>query len=199
MTARDDETLNFYATEAEAYAGQELGPTRRRLTDFLAALPSGGRILELGCGSGRDSAAMLAQGFDVTPTDGSPELAREAEMRLGRPVQVLLFGDLDAEEHYDGIWANACLLHVPRADLPSIIGKIHAALKPGGVFHASYKAGATEGRDGFNRYFNYPSADWLREVYEVNPWQRLDIREGQGSGYDRLPTDWLYVTAVKGS
>ena len=54
------------------------------------------------------------RGFDVTPTDGSPEMAEVASRRLGRPVGTLLFHDLDEVEAYDGVWANACLLHVPR-------------------------------------------------------------------------------------
>ena len=74
-------------------------------------------FLSLDAGSGHDSEAMLVRGFDVTPTDGSAELAREAEKRLERPVHVLLFNDLDEKNSYDGVWANACLLHVPRAEL----------------------------------------------------------------------------------
>ena len=60
---------------------------------------------------------MLARGYDVTPTDGSPEMADVASRRIGRPVKTLLFHDLDAVEAYDGVWANACLLHVPRPEL----------------------------------------------------------------------------------
>ncbi len=90
MTARDDTTLGFYAAEAQPYASRSRAADEERLNAFLARLPSGARILELGCGGGQDSEWMLARGFDVTPTDGSPELAREAEKRLGRPVRVLL-------------------------------------------------------------------------------------------------------------
>src|SRR5687768_16464593 len=103
---------------------------------FLKRLPAGASVLELGCGSGQDSEAMLARGFDVTPTDGSAELARQAEKRLGRPVRVLLFEEVEEKEVYDGVWASACLLHVPRAELAGIIGRINDALKPGGVFYA---------------------------------------------------------------
>ena len=65
-------------------------------------MPPGATILELGCGAGADSAEMLAKGFDVRPTDGSPEMADVASRRLGRPVETLLFHDLDAVEAYDG-------------------------------------------------------------------------------------------------
>jgi SAM-dependent methyltransferase len=197
MPAKDATTLNFYASEAEAYVGRSRSVDDVRLGAFLARLRPGAAILELGCGGGHDSEAMLARGFDVTPTDGSAELAREAEKRLGRPVRVLLFDDLDERNCYEGVWANACLLHVPRSDLPDIVARIHASLKAGGVFYASYKAGFGEGRDRFQRYYNYPSPEWLREVYGQLRWDSVEIEACVGTGYDRKPTDWLHVTAVK--
>ncbi|MDQ1186726.1 class I SAM-dependent methyltransferase [Agrobacterium larrymoorei] len=196
MTARDDETIDFYAREVAAYTtrGQEASP---RLEAFLAALPPGGRILELGCGAGQDSEAMLARGFDVHPTDGTPEMARAAAERLGVATSTLLFEDINAQSAYDGIWANACLLHVPRATLPSIIARIHAAMRDKGVFYASYKAGKAEGRDDMDRFYNYPSSDWLLGVYQRLPWTSVTIDEAEGGGYDNKPTDWLHVTALK--
>ncbi len=197
MPARDSATLGFYAEEAETYAGREREADRARIERFARLLPAGGQVLELGCGGGQDSAALLARGFDVTPTDGSPELAAQAALRLGRPVAVLLFEDLAASAAYDGIWANACLLHVPRAALPAIIARVHAALRPGGAFYASFKAGEAEGRDRFGRYYNYPSAEWLRATYGAEAWHSLDIAAESGGGYDGEPTRWLHAFAIK--
>jgi SAM-dependent methyltransferase len=197
MTARDSETLQFYADEAAAYTSRGQAASTQQLELFLATLPAGAAILELGCGGGQDSEFMIARGFDVTPTDGTPEMAQAAQNRLGRPVATLLFGDIADISAYDGIWANACLLHVPRADLSGIVGRIHRALKPGGVFYASFKAGENEGRDRFDRYYNYPSAAWLQELYTAFGWQHINISAEHGSGYDQQPTDWLHVTAVK--
>ena len=196
MSGDDRKTLDFYASEAESYAGRarELGAARLRR--FAELNPAGGQILELGCGGGQDSAAMLALGLDVTPTDGSPELAAQAQKRLGRPVSVLLFEDLAADATFDGVWANACLLHVPRLALPGILRKVHRALRPGGVFYASYKAGEVEGRDRFGRYYNYPDAAWLRTAYGQG-WESIDIEEDLGGGYDREPTRWLHAIAIK--
>ena len=137
----DDDTLQFYRRNAEVYAQREITSRHARLTRFLAPLPPGAAILELGCGAGGDSAEMIARGFDVTPTDGSPEMAEVAALRLGRPVKTLLFHDVDAVEAYDGVWANACLLHVPRPELAQVLALIRRALKGGGSFYASYKTG----------------------------------------------------------
>lgn len=197
MTVQDEATLNFYSGEARAYTSRKQGPDRLHLELFLSALPVGSAILELGCGGGQDSELMIARGFDVTPTDGTPEIAQIAEKRLGRPVIPLLFGDLNNEDEFHGIWANACLLHVPRPGLPSIIGRVHKALKKGGVFYASFKGGTGEGRDQFDRYYNYPSAEWLQGIYASFQWQAVEIKDEIGSGYDRKPTNWLHVTATK--
>ncbi|MFB9949898.1 class I SAM-dependent methyltransferase [Rhizobium puerariae] len=197
MSTDSDPTGRFYAENAATYADWFTTPSLKRLAVFLARLEPGAQVLELGCGNGRDSAAMLERGFRVVPTDGTPEMASEAGKRLGMPVRVLRFEDVDAVDAFDGVWANACLLHVPRAGLASVFGKIHAALRPGGVFYASFKAGKAEGHDGLGRYYNYPSRDWLRETYETLPWGSIEIDAVHGGGYDNQPTDWLHVLAVK--
>ncbi|MGO4569963.1 class I SAM-dependent methyltransferase [Rhizobium sp. 2YAF20] len=193
---RDDQTLRFYAQEAAVYTSRGRKPSQRRIEAFLSMLPAAATILELGCGAGQDSEFMIAKGFNVHPTDGTPEIAQAAEKRLGRPVATLLFGDLDEDGIFDGIWANACLLHVPRADLSGILARINTALKKGGVFYASFKAGDADGRDQFDRYYNYPSESWLRGIYAAFPWESVSIEAGRGSGYDQKPTDWLHVTAI---
>lgn len=195
--AKDAETIAFYRNEASTYAARGEEALHRQLRTFMATLPAGAKILELGCGAGQDSAAMIAAGFDVTPTDGTPEIALEAERRLGRPVKVLLFEDIAETEAYDGVWANACLLHVPRSGLAAIIDRIYGALRPGGSFYSSFKAGTAEGRDTFGRYFNYPDANFIRQAFQEGRWAQLEITLAAGSGYDRLPTDWLQVLAHK--
>jgi len=194
----DDDTLRFYRNNAEAYAQREITSRQARLTRFLARLPPGAAILELGCGAGGDSAEMLAMGFDVHPTDGSPEMAEVASRRLGRPVKTLLFQDLDKVDAYHGVWANACLLHVPRAELAQVLTLIRGALKRGGSFYASYKAGDGDGRDTLNRYYNYPTADWLRATYaEAGDWSELSIETGEVRGFDDKMAEMLFVLARK--
>jgi SAM-dependent methyltransferase len=195
--AHDPATLAFYDAECAAYAVREgkYGASPR-LTGFLAHLKPGARILELGCGGGQDAGAMIAAGFEVTPTDGSPGLAEEAERRLGVPVRVMRFDELRADQEYDAVWANACLLHVPTAGLAGVLGRIRAALRPGGLFYASYKAGDGAGRDALGRYHNFPTEAVLRAQYRAaGPWRRIDVESGPGGGYDGVARTWLQVTA----
>jgi len=161
-------------------------------------LPAGAAILELGCGAGGDSAEMIARGYDVTPTDGSPELAEIASRKLGRPVGTLLFHDLKAVAVYDGVWANACLLHVPREQLAGVLALIHRALKPGGAFYASYKRGEDDGRDALDRYYNYPTEDWLRATYaQAGAWRDLTIETGEVKAFDDAMAEMFFVLVRK--
>jgi SAM-dependent methyltransferase len=195
--SEDRQTLAFYEAEAPVYATSGTQGASGHLHAFLEALPAGARILELGCGSGRDAEAMISAGFDVDATDGSPALAVEAEKRLGRPVRVLRFSQIVAVSEYRGVWANACLLHVPRQGLGAVLARIHRALVPGGLFGAGYKAGTKEGRDCFGRYFNYPDEQWVRASYgQAADWAELTVERRVGSGYDGVVTDWLDVAAV---
>lgn len=197
MGEGEDQTTGFYAANASQYADHCGQPSTERLEQFLARIRPSPEILELGCGNGRDSAWMLKRGVRVTPTDGTPEMAAEATRRLGLEVAVLRFEDLDAADAFDGVWANACLLHVPRTALRGILARIFKALRQGGVFYASFKAGEAEGLDGLGRYYNYPSRDWLLQAYGTSGWASVDIEEIAGSAYDLRPTQWLHVTATK--
>ena len=194
----DEATLQFYRGNAEAYAKRTFTSRQARLMAFLAQLPPGASILELGCGAGGDTAEMLARGFEVRATDGSPEMAGVASRHLGRTVETLLFHDLDEVGAYDAVWANACLLHVPRTELADVLARIWRALKAEGVFYASYKEGDGDGRDTLDRYYNYPSQDWLRGTYaDAGSWNALSIETGEVMGFDNQWATMLFVVARK--
>jgi SAM-dependent methyltransferase len=197
----DRKTLNFYQSHSQEWAAalpQDWGP---ELDAFLQRLPAGARILELGCGDGRDTARMIELGFDVHPSDGSPEMARMAGEKLGRKVPVMQFQELSETQAYDAAWCHACLLHADRADLPKIIGRIHRALKPGGWHFANFKGdvdGSDTGhRDKFGRYYNYMSETALRKVYSVVPWQGLELEMLTAGSYGEGPIPWIRVLAQR--
>jgi SAM-dependent methyltransferase len=193
----DETTLQFYRQNAQSYADWAKAPSMR-LRSFLALLSPGGAILELGCGAGNHSAVMLAEGFSVRATDGSPEMAEIASRRLGHPVEAMRFDELDAHDAYDGVWASACLLHVPRDELAGILGRIHRALKPSGVFYASYKMGEDDGRDSLGRYYSYVSPDWLEATYvSAGPWITLSSDTSVIQSFDQTPANMLNLVVRK--
>jgi 2-polyprenyl-3-methyl-5-hydroxy-6-metoxy-1,4-benzoquinol methylase len=196
--AHDPDTLAFYDREAAKYASRAKPERNKRLEAFMASLAKGAKILELGCGGGRDSEAMIRAGFDVTPTDGSVGLAREAEKRLGRPVRILRFEDLDDQGVYDAVWANACLLHVPEDRLGDVLAKIHKAMRRGGRFYASFKKGDGGDRDELGRYYNFPSREKLSATYvQAGEWIGLTMEEAPSGGYDAVTRTFVHVTAIR--
>lgn len=199
MTSFDPATLAFYAREAPDYAASGPGGIGRHLEPFLAKLAPGASILELGCGSGRDAAHMAARGFAVEATDGVPEMAAQAALRLGRPVKVMRFDELDADAAYDGIVAAYALLHVPRAGLPGVLNRIWRALKPGGWHAATFKLGDAEGRDRLGRYYNYPDEDRVLGWYSATgTWDRIETETGEGRGYEGGASRFVMIRLRKG-
>lgn len=125
-------------------------------------------------------------------------MAAKAQERLGRPVKVMRFDELSDVSAYDGVWANASLLHVPRAALAGVLALILQALKPGGIFFASFKAGGVAGRDRLGRYYNYPDRTALTEIYaQSGRWDMLSVKEYVGGGYDGVSGPWIAVTAQR--
>lgn len=195
----DPATIAYYEENAPRYTlsfGQ--GPSRH-LDAFLDRLAPGARVLELGCGGGRDSARIRERGFDLDATDGTPAMVRKANERFDVNARVLKFEDLDAEAEYDAVWAHACLLHASRAELGRILPAIHRALRTGGCHYASYKLGDGEGRDLLGRLHNFPDSVWIRDAYRAAGFGLVEVEEFPGEGADGTMRDWIALTVRKGS
>lgn len=180
-------TLDYYDSDPEGYSdstfGNDMSGIRRV---FAGYLDRGDRILDLGCGSGRDTLAFRAAGFDVVPVDGSEGMCRVAERNIGTPVRRLLFRDLDYSGEFDGVWACASLLHLGDDELVSVMGLIRRALRDGGVLYASFKLGDFAGfRDG--RYYRDMTPDSVRGLAGRTGFQVERVwlnRDGRG-------TEWV--------
>jgi SAM-dependent methyltransferase len=196
--AMDRLTLDFYEQHAAEWAAHLPHGYSPRLDHFFDRLPPGAAILELGCGDGREAARMIARGFEVHPSDGTPAMARLASERLGREVPVMDFGELDAVAAYDAVWCQASLLHLAEDELAPVLSRIHRALRPGGWHWASYKDGTGGGRDEAGRFFSYIPLARLEAAYRgAGGWSDLTIETAQGSAYFRGPTMWHGVLARK--
>lgn len=106
-------------------------------------------VLDLGCGPGRDLQTFTRLGHVAVGLDGSEKFAQMARTDSGCEVwhQDFLHLDLPAE-HFDGIFANAVLFHIPVQELPRVLKQLHATLKPGGVLFSSNPRG--DNREGWN-------------------------------------------------
>jgi SAM-dependent methyltransferase len=194
-----DRTIAYYDAEAAAFVERREEKYADQLEAFIRKVGRGADVLELGCGGGHDAEIMLAAGVNVFATDGSAELAARAEKRLGRPVRVMRFDELDAREAFDGVWANRSLLHVQIEELPGLLERIWRAMRPGAHFFASYKAGDGGGLDSLGRYYNFPSRALMESIYAAAaPWAELSIEERDGADHDNVARQWLLCNAVKG-
>lgn len=135
---------------------------------FIDCLPPGARILDAGCGSGRDVKAFTEMGFVVEAFDASAELVALARQLSGKPVAQMRFQDVDAVEKYAGIWCCASLLHVSQAELPGVMTKLAIALKPGGVGYLSFKHGHGEREKDGRRFTDMDVAGLQKLVDGVN-------------------------------
>jgi len=198
-TPMDRETLQFYESRGREWAASHPpGSYGRELDAFLDMLAPGATILELGCGDGRDAEHMIARGFAVLPSDGSPGMAKLASERLGRDVPVMRFTELEAAEAFDAAWCQSSLLHAGEAELPGILARVHRALKPGGWHWASYKGGEGGGRDAFGRFFSYLPRRRLEAAYTAAAgWTELVVVSGKGHSFGGTPTTWHNVLARK--
>lgn len=156
-------TIDYYNQNAEAFFGATANVNMEPLYQrFLTLLPASGRVLDAGCGSGRDAKAFADKGFIVDAFDASPELAKLASEFTGKSVEVMSFLDFDSHHLYDGIWACASLLHVAEADVVQAMQRLWRGLRPGGVFYVSFKHGTGEREHG-GREFTDATEGKLKE------------------------------------
>ncbi len=179
-------TLNYYNQNAAKFCQNtvsvEFTATQNR---FLSCLPASARILDFGCGSGRDTKAFLEQGYQVDAIDGSEELCKLASRYIGVEVRNMFFQELSAVSEYDGIWACSSILHLTREELAEVMRKMSIALKPNGIIYTSFKYGTFEGeRNG--RYFTDMTeetfADFVKDIKELQTeeaWISSDARPGR--------------------
>jgi len=113
-----DKTIAYYNQHAAEYFSETVQVDLGEQRDvFLSVLPSCGQIMDLGCGSGRDSRYFLEKGFAVDALDASEELCKMAQQYTGITVQCCTIQEWKPKKTYDGIWACASLLHLKREDL----------------------------------------------------------------------------------
>ena len=182
----DEKTISFYNTHAKDFAQSTAYVDFHEVQDqFLTYMPQGAKILDFGCGAGRDAKYFAEKGIDVTAVDGSKELCRMARELSGVPVRQMYFEDLSDVEVYDGIWACSSILHLRKAELGEVFEKMIRAVKPGGYIYTSFKYGDFEGYRN-ERYFT----DFTEEsfcsfiaqftgVAPVEQWVSADVRPGR--------------------
>ena len=172
MTKGGVDSVAYYDLNADRFAADTGGIDMSALYErFLGRVEAGGRILDAGCGVGRDALAFTERGYSVVAFDASAEMVRLASERTAGRTEVLQmrFDDAAWLEEFDGVWACASLLHVPATDLPTVIRRLRAALRPSGVIYMSFKHGSGERVVGGRRFTDYTEGDAQRRVGRHGP------------------------------
>ena len=170
---------------------------RAELDWFAGAVGAGGSALEIGSAGGRDALQLEERGLTVRRTDVTPAFV---ELMRSRGYAADLLDPLtdDLGGPYDGVWASACLLHVAREELPTVLASLAAATRPGGALAMSLKEGDGEewsvhGTVEQPRRFTYWREEPLREVLDVAGWRVEHLTHG--IGYNDQA--WLVTRAVR--
>jgi 2-polyprenyl-3-methyl-5-hydroxy-6-metoxy-1,4-benzoquinol methylase len=186
MSDPRDETIAAYQADATAYAAGTAdlpASVARDLDEFAARVVAGGRVLEIGSGPGRDARELEARGLVVRRTDITPAFV-ELMRADGFEADVLdpLVDDLGGP--YDGVWIDAVLMHVARADVPVLFARLAAASRPGATLYLSTQEGEGEawlarGHVTGARHFTFWREEPLRAVLAGADWQVELLRRSE--------------------
>lgn len=192
------DSIDYYNKYANMYFETTVNLSMKEALDrFLELVPEGGAVLDLGCGSGRDSLEMLERGYDVTALDGSEEMCALAEIHTGLEVLNMKFEELDFDEVFEGIWACASLVHVSSKKMPEILRKIRKALEMNGILYFSVKKGDFEGYRNERYFTDYEKSD-IKELFaKIEGFELIDIWKSEDVRSDRNDKLWLNVLAKK--
>lgn len=190
-----DDLNNNYAKNT---VNADMSEAHRKFEDFL---PSKALVLDLGCGSGRDSKHFLEMGYDVTAIDPSSAMCEFASDYTGLSVRQMGALELTDIEAFDGVWACASLLHIAEStgELGLAMENVVRSLKYGGILYASWKLGMGERYDSAGRFFADMNGVKLSELCErtggleiLDMWESNDVRaEFNGQ-------NWINLLAKKG-
>ena len=182
-----DKTLKYYNENAQSFASGTVSVKFIEVQDkFLEKLNPDAYILDFGCGAGRDTKYFLSRGYQVDAVDGSEQLCRIVSEYTEIKVRQMLFQELDEKEKYDGIWACASILHLPKKQLREVLKNMYAALKSKGWIYTSFKYGEFEGERNGRYFIDFTTdtfKDFIHDMHGLKieeQWITGDVRPGRG-------------------
>ena len=192
-----NQNIEYYNKNADAFYESTVNTDMSEWQNrFLKHIPAGGRILDAGCGSGRDSKAFIKQGYSVVAFDASKEMCQKASELIGQEVWQMKFEEMSFDDEFDGVWACASLLHVYENDLPKVLNKIHQALKEQGILYVSFKYGEGE-RDRGERYFTDFTEESIKPILIMSGFTIIDSRITPDIRPEKENEQWTNVIARK--
>lgn len=194
-----DINIRWYDENANVYSvGADRCNPQSDMSAFLSTLPPGAKILDAGCGNGRDMAEMMRKGYQVSGFDASGEMVRMAKERTdgNANLRQMRFSEFeDAPDTWDGIWAMASLVHVEMDELPDVVNRMMRSLKPGGTLFAALKAGDMSNVAPDGRRMMRVNEETVRAAFVSGGDLRISKREIMTSS--GAPDNWINVIYSK--
>tara|TARA_A100000164_G_scaffold369702_1_gene394703 strand:- start:191 stop:787 length:597 start_codon:yes stop_codon:yes gene_type:complete len=188
----DQETVNVYDKKISDYKkliSKELKDTN--LDIFMNMIESGGKVLDLGCGTGSASLELSKRGFLPFPVDASLEMIKVAEALLKIKARKISFDEIDEHNFYHAIWANFSLLHITKNKFSDILKILFSALKEKGILFFSLKRGVGESRDKLGRFYSYYEKSEVEKYLEKATFQTKRYTEGVSVGLAGDIESWM--------
>ena len=193
-----NQTIDYYNKNSEKFYKNTVHIDLSELyPKFLRHIPDNGTILDLGCGSGRDSLYFLEKGYIITSVDASEEMVRLSSELTGQKTQYLRMQDIEFKNEFNGIWACASLLHIDKKLTESVFNILCNALRDNGVLYASYKYGKGTSILGDRYYNNYDETSFAEVIDNVNNFEILTYWITKDLRPDRIDEKWLNVILKK--
>jgi len=194
----NNKTIEYYNNNSEKFLMGTVDADMKYWQDrFLSYLKPRGRVLDAGCGSGRDSKYFINNNMEVVSFDASIKMCEYASKYIGDEVKCMRFEDIDYINEFDGIWACASLIHVRKKDMSSILLKLGNAIKDNGILYASFKLGNKEElRNG--RFFNDYTLEELKGLVEsIDGFKILELAESEDVRLNHSGEQWINVLISK--
>lgn len=185
-------SYKYYNKNAQAFIDRTFELDVTELTKvFLEQIPEGGTILDMGCGSGRDSKFFKEHGYDVYAVDASEMMIEHTSRFLGDRAVLAAFDEYEPDVMFDGIWASASLLHVPEEEMVKTVRRYFDMLKDNGVFHMSFKVRDEHFTKGLRSFTCYDKERLRAMIREVGGLQEISVYTTEDMREDNFGEKWV--------
>ncbi len=199
MNSYRKDIINFYNREAERYKEErnEIKGFDEIYKPFIKYIKHNGKILDFGCGSGRDSLYFKNNGYNVIALDGSKAMCDITRQLCNIEVKEMFFEDFKEENTYDGIWACASLLHLPKDILINVLKNLALSLKENGYIYASFKYGDYEGIRNRRYFIDFTEESFKDIIKKIPDLEIIETYQTNGVLKSQIRKHWLNIVLKK--
>lgn len=188
--------MNYYNNIAQKYFNETVNlKMNEHYNKFIAYIPKNSKILDVGCGSGRDSRYFIENGYNVDSIDNACDLSLLASMYIGKKVKTMDIKSMNFNEEYNGIWCSASLLHILPENIEYTLKRINNALVKNGYLYLSLKEGNNDIVIDDGRTSVLYSLDFIKNLLENNNFEIKDFyKNNDNMGRNTI---WFNIIAKK--